>query len=86
MPRRPILIDECISPNLAKYLQGKGEVVVRINDGRPDEDIVDLAKLTDSYIVTKDEHFKDYERLVRVENKEHYNSIYWRIQKLMERE
>ena len=86
MPRRPILLDECCPKRLVKYLQEKGEVVARIDDGRPDEDIIDLARMTGSYIITKDEHFKNYERLVRIVNKEHYSSIYWRLQKLMERE
>ena len=85
MPRRPILLDECCSKKLVKYLQDRGEVVVRIGDGRPDEDIVDLARETGSYIITKDKHFRNYEKLVRIVNKEHYNSIYWRLQ-MMERE
>ena len=86
MKTRPVLVDECCPKKLVKYLQEKGEVVVRIDDGRPDEDIVELAKETGSYIVTKDEHFKNYERLLRIGNNEHYHSIYWRLYKLMERE
>lgn len=83
--KRPIIVDECCSKRMVQYLQDKGEVVVRISDGRLDEDIVDLARQTGSYIITKDEHFKNYEKLVRIGNKEHLNSIYWRLQKLTEK-
>lgn len=84
--KRPVLIDECCPRRLAQYLQDKGEVVLRISDGRPDEDIIDLARETNSYIITRDEHYPYYEKLVRIASKEHFNSVYWRLQKLMERE
>ncbi len=54
MMKRPIVVDRCCPPRLARYLKEMGNEVVYIGDSRPDSAIVSLANDMGAYIVTAD--------------------------------
>jgi len=78
-----IIVDECVSPRIALYLSKMGDNVIHIRNGRVDRDIRELAGELDAYVITKDEGFKNYKRLLLIENREHPKSVYWRLHRLM---
>ena len=66
MKHRPIIVDECCSPQIAKYLEEMGEEIVHIKPGTSDNHILHEARKLGAYIISKDKGFQEYERLVYV--------------------
>jgi len=64
MKHRPVFVDACCSPQIAKYLEEMGEEVIKIDDSRPDARIKTMARKLGAYIITKDRGFNDYQRAI----------------------
>jgi predicted nuclease of predicted toxin-antitoxin system len=82
---RPIIVDECVSPKITRYLEESGEEVIHIQDGRPDGSIIALAhKLNNAYILTRNwKDFKHYQNAVRVDPKERPEGVYRKLRGMM---
>jgi len=58
-----IILDECMSPDIAKQLYNDFNVVL-IRRGASDRDILKLVIILDAYILTKDTKFPHYLKTV----------------------
>jgi len=79
---RPVIVDECCTPRIAKYLEEMGEEVIYIQDGRPDDSILHLAMLTEAYIITRDKGFRTYQRSLVICRKEKPSWVYGQLQRM----
>jgi len=73
---RPVIVDECVSPKIARYLEEMGEEVIRFKSGTEDNELRRVGHKTGAYIITRDKGFKDYERLILLTRKEKPKWIY----------
>lgn len=64
MMHRPVIVDECCSPAIARYLEEMGQEVIVINNGMSDNKIKRMGRRTNAYIVTKDRGFQDYQKAI----------------------
>ena len=77
----PVICDECISLRTARYLEEMGEEIIRINDGRLDDQILHLAQETRAYIITRDKGFRNYQRLILLTGREKPKLVYEQLQR-----
>jgi len=62
-----------------------GENVIHIRNGRVDRNIKELGSQLGAYIITRDEGFGRYNKLLLIANREHNKSVYWRLTELRKR-
>lgn len=66
MTHKPVILDECCSQQIARYLEEMGEEVIVIDDGRSDSNIRRLGHKLDAYIITKDNGFMNYRKAIKI--------------------
>jgi predicted nuclease of predicted toxin-antitoxin system len=64
MMHRPVIVDECCSPSVSRYLEEMGQEVIVINNGMSDNTIKRMGRKTNAYIITKDKGFADYQKAI----------------------
>ena len=72
-----ILLDECVHRRLIYELSADYNVFVP-QRGLKDNEVLDMAKLLDCYIVTRDGKFPDYDKLIYAKN---YENLIKKIRK-----
>lgn len=55
-----VIVDQCCSGKIYRYLKARIENVKKINNGMCDDKIVDIAEKIGAYLVTADKGFKGY--------------------------
>ena len=82
MEKPVVLVDECCTPKISELFNSKGYRTIRPKNGLPDEEVKQLAKKHDAYIITRDKTgFTDYEKTLLLQGKD---KPFYAYQKLIE--